>query len=440
MSEPGTRGGPPIAYVNTLLIDPAAAAPVPGGVVVRDGLIADVGPALASPRALGASGIEAFDCGGAHLGPGLIDLRVQTREPGEEHKETIASAGAAAAAGGVTTMAVLPNTMPVVDEAALVESVMRRARDTSPVRVVTYAAATKRLEGRELTEMGLLSEAGAIAFTDGVNAIADAGVMRRALAYARNFGRAIVQHPEEPALARGGQMNAGEIATRLGLAGIPALAEVMMVERDLRLVELTGGRIHFAHVSTRAAVAAIRAAKTRGLAITCDTAPPYFALNELQVGDYRSFAKLSPPLRAEDDRQAVIEGLKDGTIDAIASDHAPHDPDSKRQPFAQAAFGSLGLETLLAVTLELVQTSHLPITAAIRLMTASPARLFDLPGGVLAKGAPADLILFDPDRAWKIDRDKLRSKSKNTVFDDRPVQGRVARTLVGGRAVFTAAS
>lgn len=439
--QPGMAGAPPIAYVGARLIDPERGSDGPGGVIVADGRIADFGPHLArasAVAAIGAHGMEVHDCAGACLAPGLVDIRVQAREPGEEHKETLATAGDAATAGGVTTIVCLPNTQPVIDDAAIVESIARRARENSRVHVLTYAAATRGLQGRELTEMGLLAEAGAVGFTDGTHAIGDAGVMRRALSYAANFDRPIIQHPEEPALARTGVMNAGEIATRLGLPSIPPAAEVMLVERDIRLVELARGRLHFGHVSTRAAIDAIRAAKARGLPVTADTAPHYFSLNEIAVGDYRTFAKVSPPLRSEDDRQAVVAGLKDGTIDAIASDHAPHDQDSKRLPFAQAAFGTLGLETLLAITLDLVHGGQLPLVAALRLMTINPARLLGLAAGRIAKGEPADLVIFDPERAWKVDPAKLRSKAKNSVFDGRPVQGRVLRTLVAGAPVFSA--
>jgi dihydroorotase len=436
---PGTAGGPPIAYVGARLIDPERGIDLSGGVVVADGRIADSGAHLARAGAVaaaGAHGMEVFDCRGACLAPGLIDIRVQAREPGEEHKETLASASEAAAAGGITTMVCLPNTQPAIDDAALVESVARRARETARIRVLTYGAATRGLAGRELTEMGLLAEAGAVGFTDATHAIADAGVMRRALAYAGMLGKVVVQHPEEPALARSGVMNEGEIATRLGLPGITPAAEAIMVERDLRLAAITRGRLHVAHVSTRAALETIRAAKAAGLAVTADTAPHYFALNELAVGDYRTFAKLSPPLRSEDDRQAVVAALADGTLDAIASDHAPHDQDSKRLPFAQAAYGTLGLETLLPVTLELVASHRLSLVAAIRLLTTRPAQILGLAGGRLAKGEPADLVLFDPERAWKVDPARLRSKAKNSVFDGRPVQGRVLRTLVAGATVF----
>ena len=365
-------------------------------------------------------------------------MRVQLREPGDEHKGTLASDGRAATAGGVTSLVCLPNTRPVIDDMSVVEFVARRARLLGLAKVYAYGAVTKGLEGRELAEVGMLAEAGALAFTDGVRAVADAQVMRRALSYAATHGLMVIQHPEEPSLAADGVMNEGETATRLGLSGIPRQAEVMMVQRDLRLAELTGGRLHFAHLSTAAALDDVRRAKACGLAVTCETAPPYFALNEHEVGDYRTFAKLSPPLRAEGDREAVVAALKDGTIDAIASDHAPQDEDAKRLPFAQAAFGGVGLETLLAVTLELYHNGHLSLLETLRLLTCAPADLLGLPAGRLEKGAAADLTLFDADRGWKVDADTLLSKSKNSPFDGRPVQGRVLRTVVDGRTVFEA--
>ncbi len=333
-------------------------------------------------------------------------------------------------------MICLPNTTPVIDDMSVVEFVARRARLLGLTKVYPYGAVTSGLEGKELAEMGMLNEAGAVAFTDGVKAVASAKVMRQALSYARTFGLLIVEHAEEPTLAAGGAMNSGEVATRLGLAGIPREAEVIIVERDIHLVRMTEGRLHFAHLSTAAAIDAVRKAKASGLAITCDTAPPYFAMNENAVGDYRTFAKLSPPLRAEEDRLAVIEGLRDGTIDAIASDHAPEDEDAKRLPFAQAAFGGIGLETLLSISLELYHNGAMSLPDVLRLITCKPAELMGLKAGRLAKGAAADLTLFDPDRAWQIREHELYSKSKNTPFDYRPVQGRVLMTVVDGRRVF----
>jgi dihydroorotase len=405
-----------------------------GGIITNGESIVDAGPGIDGTGL--PKKTEIIDCGGLCLAPGLVDIRVQIREPGEEHKGTIESAGMSATAGGVTTMVCLPNTMPVIQDMSGVEFVARRARKIGLSKIYPYAAATKDLEGAELTEMGLLAEAGAVAFTDGDKVIKDAQVMRRALTYAKTFGLIVIQRPEEPSLARGGVMNSGEMATRLGLTGIPAVAEIIMVERDLRLVEMTGGRLHFSNISTGEAVRAIGAAKARGFDITCDTAPPYFALNEASVGEYRTFAKLSPPLRSEADRLAVVQGLADGTIDCIASDHAPHDEDSKRLPFGEAAFGGVGLETLLPVSLELYHNGHMKLLDLIAKLTSGPADVMRLGAGQLAKGAPADLSLFDPDQGWQVDADELASKAKNSPFDGRPVQGVVRRTVIDGRTVF----
>jgi dihydroorotase len=414
------------------LLDPESGLDAVGDLLIENGLIAAVGGSLSMP--VPDTGTVAAD--GLCLAPGLVDMRVQLREPGAEHMESIESGGRAAAAGGVTTMVALPNTDPPVDDVSVVEFLARRAREVRLAKIHTYAAATKGLDGRHLTEMGLLAASGALGFTDGVKAVADALVMRRILAYARSFDLLVLQHPEEPSLAAAGEVNEGEIATRLGLSAITPAAEIIMIDRDLRLVEITGARYHAAHLSTAAAVEAIRRAKAQGLPITCDTAPPYFALNETAIGEYRTFAKLSPPLRSEWDRRAVVEGLRDGTIDAIASDHAPWDQDSKRLPFSSAAYGIVGLETLLPLSLELYHNRHLGLLDLMRLLTWNPARILRLPVGRLACGAPADLVLFDPDLPWHICTDEFRSKSKNAPFDGRPVQGRVRRTIVDGRTIF----
>jgi len=388
--------------------------------------ITDVGPGVTKKKA--PKGARIVDCHGKCLSPGLVDIRVELGD--------LAATVEAAVSGGVTSMVCLPTPELVIDDMSEVEFVARRARKLGLAKVYPYGAVTKGLEGKELAEMGLLAEAGAVAFTDGERAVADAQTMRRAMSYASTFGLMIVQHPEEPSLAADGVMNAGETATRLGLFGIPKEAEVIMVERDLRLASLTGGRLHIAHVSTAETVDTLRRAKADGLNVTCDTAPPYFALNETAIGDYRTFAKLSPPLRAEQDRQAVVEGLADGTIDAIASDHTPRDEESKRLPFAQADPGGIGLNTLLSVSLELYHNGHLSLLEVLKLVTSAPAGLMGLPAGSLKEGAPADLILFDPDEGWKVDADKLVGKAQNSPFDGRPVQGRVLRTVIDGRPVF----
>lgn len=423
------------AYVNARLLDPASGLDAPGGVLVEGNKILDAGPGLFSGGT--PDGIRTVDCLGYCLAPGLIDMRVHLPEPGNEHKETFETASAAAAAGGVTSMICLPDTDPAIDNVAVVEFVARRARETNVVKVYAYGSITRGLAGEELTEFGILSEAGAVAFTDGDTAVADARVMRRALSYAATFDVLIVQHPEEPRLARNGQMNEGEPATRLGLAGIPAVAEAIMIERDLRLVELSGARYHAAHVTTGAAVDAIRAAKARGLPVSCDTAPHYFTLTDEATADYRTFTKVSPPLRGEADRLAIVEGIRDGTIDVVASDHNPQDQDSKRLPFNQAENGIIGLETLLPLTLALHHGEGIPLLDLLRRMTAAPARLLGMKEGRIAPGLPADFVLFDPDCAWEIDTLAMHSKSKNSPFDGHPVRGRAMCTIVGGRHVHS---
>jgi dihydroorotase len=423
------------AYVNARLLDPASGLDSPGGLLVRGQEIIQAGPGVGMGKL--PKSAKVIDCGGHSLAPGIIDARVFIGEPGAEHKESIASASASAAAGGITTMIMMPNTTPVIDDIALVEYVVRRGVDGHKINILPMAAATKSLAGAEMTEIGLLTEAGAVGFTDGRKAIANAAVMQRILSYARTFDALIVQHAEEPTLATG-SVNAGEIATRLGLSGVSTTAEVMMIERDLRLLAATGGRYHVAQVSCRPSLDVIRAAKAAGLNVTCGTTPPHFLLNENAVGDYRTFTKLSPPLREEADRRAVIEGLADGTIDMVCSGHDPQDAEEKRLPFEQAAFGAAGLETLLSLSLELYHGGHMPLLEALALLTCRPAKILKLKGGRLTPGAPADLMIFDLDTPRRIDAATFLGKSKNTPFDEHPTQGKVLRTVVAGRTVFTA--
>ena len=417
--------------LNARLVDPASGLDQIGGLLVRDGRIADLGPAIGRPE-----GAITIDAQGAVLCPGLVDMRAELGEPGGEFRETIASAAIAAAAGGITTLAALPDTEPAIDDASLVRLLRARGEETGALTVLPYAAVTKGRRGDELAELGLLREAGAVAFTDGSRAVASARVMRIALAYAAQWGARIVQHPEEPSLAGSGCATQGELATRLGLPAIPPAAEALMVWRDIRLARMTGGAIHFAHVSTAEALDLIRTAKAEGLNVTCDTAPPYFDLNETAIGDFRTYAKLSPPLRAESDRLAVVAALADGTIDAIASDHQPRDADDKRLPFAQAAPGGTGLATLLAVTLAQVHGGKIPLAKALGLLTVAPARLLGAEAGTLAKGAPADLCLFDLERSWRVEAGEMPGKAQNTPFDGRALEGRVLGTWKAGRRVF----
>ena len=416
---------------NVRLLDPAHGLDAPGALLIRNGLIADHGANLGRP-----DGASHVDGGGAILCPGLVDMRAALGEPGFEYRETIASAAEAAAAGGITTLAALPDSAPAIDDPALVRLLRARGEETGSLTILPYGAVTRGCRGEELAEIGLLGEAGAVAFTDGQRAVGDARMMRRALSYARGFGFRIIQHPEDPALATGGAATEGELATRLGLPGIPAAAEEILVARDISLARLTGGAVHFAHVSTARALGLIRQAKDEGLSVTCDTAPPYFDLNETAIGDFRTYAKLSPPLRPDSDRIAVAAALRDGTVDAIASDHQPRDADDKRFPFAQASAGGAGLATLLGVTLAQVHGGGLALADAVALLTARPAALLGSAAGRLTKGAPADLCLFDLERAWQVEAGALPGKARNTPFDGRALEGRVVGTWKAGRRVF----
>ncbi|HKY19330.1 MAG TPA: dihydroorotase [Rhizomicrobium sp.] len=424
------------AFRNARLIDPASGLDAKGGLLVENGRIADVGPRLFNDAEPGDP--EVIDCRGLILAPGLIDCRVFTGEPGAEHRESLESASMAAAAGGVTSMIVMPNTDPVIDEPSLVDFLLRRAQATAKVRVLPCAALTKGLAGETMTEIGLLKEAGAIAFTDGDRSVANARVLRRALAYAATFDALVISHAEDPELVKGASATEGEFATRLGLPAAPAIAEAMMVERDIRLVELTGARLHFSQISTRASLEVIAAAKARGLPVTCGVAAHHLTLNELDVGAYYTFRKVRPPLRSEEDRAAMVEGVASGVIDVIVSSHEPQGADTKRQPFATAAAGTVGLETLLPATLSLAHNGQAGLSHVLATLTAAPARIFGLETGKLAKGAPADLVLLDEGEPFVVDAEKLHSRARNTAFDGRKFQGRARATFVGGAKVFDA--
>ncbi len=428
------NGGGPVAFVHARLFDPATGLDGDGGLVVRDGLIADLGAHITLDSV--PPGMAVVDCGGHILAPGLIDMRVFSGEPGHEHRETLATASHAAAAGGVTTIVTMPDTIPVIDDAALVDYMLRRARDTALVNVAPMAALTKGLQGEVMTEFGLLKEAGAVGVTDGERMVANPLLLRRALAYARDFDLLVVQHTEDPVLAASGVMNEGEVSTRLGLPGIPAAAETMALERDMHLVELTGARYHAAQVTCRASLDVIRAAKDKGLPVTCGVSINHLTLNETDIGAYRTFFKLSPPLRPETDRRAMVEGVADGTIDVVVSSHDPQDPDTKRRPFAEAEFGAIGLETLTSAALSLVHAGEVSLARMIHAMTAAPAQILGFPAGRLATGAPADLVLIDPTFTWTVDPEHLKSKAKNTPFEGREFVGDAIRTVVAGQTVY----
>jgi dihydroorotase len=422
-------------FSHARIVDPSRGLDETGSVVVQDGKIAAAGKEALNQGA--PEGATVIDCTGKTIIPGLIDSRVFIGEPGGEHRETIASASQAAAAGGVTSVVMMPDTDPVIDNVALVEFVLRTARDTACVNIFPAAAITKGLEGREMGEFGLLREAGAVAFTDGRHTIANSLVMRRALTYARDFGATIVHETLDADLASSGVMNEGLYASWLGLSGIPREAETIPLERDLALARLTRGNYHAAKISTGMAADAIRRAKGDGANVSAGVAIYNLALNEHDVGEYRTFFRLTPPLRTEEDRIAMIDALKDGTLDLIVSSHDPQDVDTKRLPFSDAAAGAIGLETLLAVALRLHHNGEVPLLRIIEALSTAPARLFGLPGGSLKPGAPADLAVVDLNEPWVVSETGIRSRSKNTCFEGARLQGRVLQTMVAGRTVFS---
>lgn len=421
----------PVFFTNARLVDPAAGKESKGALLISGGKIADTGDIKSAP-----DGAETIDCKGKVLAPGLVDIRAFLGEPGAEHRESIASGSQAAAAGGVTTVVCTPETNPAIDDPAIVDYLLRRARDTAVVNVHPAAAITKGLRGEEMTEIGLLKQAGAVCFTDGARTIANARVLLRALTYSRDFDALIVHQTEDPDLAGNGVMNAGEFASRLGLSGRPIEAETIVLERDARLVRLTKSRYHASIVTNRDSLDIVRRAKDQGLNFTCGTSINHLSFNETDIGDYRTFYKVAPPLRGEDERVALAEAVKEGLIDIICSDHNPQDVEQKRQPFAESADGALGIETMLAAGMRLVHDGSVPLPTLLRAMSTRPAEVLGLPGGKLQKGEPADLILFDPDEPFVLDPETLHSKSKNTPFDEARLQGRVLRTLVAGKTVY----
>lgn len=424
----------PVAFTNARLVDPASGYDGPGAVIVTEGVIADV----ARGGDLGAlsADVEVVDAGGALLIPGLIDIRVKTGEPGAEPKETLKSAATAAAAGGVTTMVVQPDTHPVMDEPSVVDFILRRARDIELVHVYPAGAATKSCEGKRMAEIGLMHEAGCLYVTDADRPIVDSKVFQRVLMYAKAFDTPVAHRPVDPWLSAGAAATSGEFAARMGLPSVPAIAEKIMLERDLALAELTGARLIVDQITTAAALDSLKRAKDRGLAVTATTSINHLSFNEIDIGDYRTFCKLDPPLRSEEDRQAVIEAVASGLIQVVVSAHAPAPAEDKRLPYDEAAPGAVGLQTLLAALLAFHHEGRIPLVDLIRTVTVAPADLLGLQAGRIAKGAPADLVLCDLDAPVRIDADKLVSKSKNSPFDGRRLQGKVLRTVVDGRTVY----
>ncbi|MFZ3582196.1 dihydroorotase [Loktanella sp. DJP18] len=415
-------------FANARLIDPVALTDMVGSLTVRDGIIIDQGGTAPASATV-------IDCNGACLAPGIIDVGVKVSEPGERHKESFRSAGRAAAAGGVTTIVTRPDTTPAIDTPETLEFVRRRAEAESVVNVLPMVALTKGRMGREMTEIGFLLDAGAVAFTDGDRVVTDTKVLSRALTYARSLDALVIGHPQDPGLSAGACVTTGKFASLRGLPGVSPMAERMGLDRDIAQLEMTGARYHADQITTARALPALERAKRNGLHITAGISIHHLTLNDMDVADYRTFFKLTPPLRSEDDRQAVIVALAEGLIDIVCSMHTPQDEESKRLPFAQAAAGAVGLQTLLPAALRLVHGGQIDLPRLFRALSLNPAHLLRLPAGRLTTGAPADLVLFDPDAPFVLDRSTLLSKSRNTPFDGARLQGRVIGTWVAGNRV-----
>ncbi len=425
----------PTLITNARLIDPEAGSVAPGALLIRDGRIAEV---FDTPAPDGIEA-EAIDARNAYLAPGIVDIGVKVGEPGERHKESYKSAGLAAAAGGVTTIVTRPDTSPAIDTPEVLSFIRDRAEDDAPVNVLPMAALTKGREGREMTEIGFLLDAGAVAFTDCDRVVQDTRVLSRAMSYARSLGALIMAHPQEPGLSKGGAATSGKFASLRGLPSVSPMAERMGLDRDLALVEMTGVRYHADQITTSRALPALERAKANGFDVTAGTSIHHLTLNELDVSDYRTFFKVKPPLRSEDDRQAILEAVRTGLIDIIGSFHTPQDEESKRLPFEEAASGAVGLETMLPVLLRLYHSGEVELPTLFRALSLNPARRLGLDCGRLSRGAPADLVLFDADKPFILDRFKLRSKSGNTPFDGARLQGKVLATFVAGLPVFRSA-
>lgn len=422
-----------LLFTNARLIDPEAGTETIGWLHVVDGRIAATGSGEAPAP---ATGEMLVDCGGMCLAPGIVDLGVKVCEPGERHKESYRSAGQAAAAGGVTTIVTRPDTLPAIDSPETLEFVTRRAQADAPVNVLPMAALTKGRQGREMTEIGFLMDAGAVAFTDCDHVVEDTKVLSRALTYARSLGALVIGHPQESGLSHGAAATSGKFASLRGLPAVSPMAERMGLDRDIALIEMTGARYHADQITTARALPALERAKANGLDITAGVGIHHLTLNEFDVANYRTFFKLKPPLRSEDDRQAVIEAVRSGLIDIICSMHTPQDEESKRLPFEEAASGAVGLETLLPAALRLYHSGELSLPQLFRALALNPAKRLGLGSGRLTAGAPADLVLFNPDAPFVLDRFKLKSKSKNTPFDGGRMQGRVLATYVAGQPVY----
>ena len=417
---------------NANLINPETGTEKKGSLLIENGFIKEIGAKIKVP----AASFKTIDCEGKCLAPGIIDIGVKVCEPGERHKESYNSAGKAAAAGGVTTIVTRPDTVPVIDTPETLEFIRRRANESAPIHVLPLAALTKRREGQKMTEIGFLQDAGAVGFTDCDKVVLDTKILSRVLTYAKSLGALVIGHPQDPYLSNKAAITSGKFASLRGLRSVSPIAEKIGLDRDLSLIEMTGVAYHFDQITTACALQSLIKAKTDGLDITAGTSIHHLTLNEFDVGDYRTFFKIKPPLRSEEDRISIIQALNDGTIDIISSMHTPQDEESKRLPFEEAASGAVGLETLLPAALRLYHAQMLDLPTLFRVMSLNPAKRLGLPAGRLKAGAPADLVLFDPNKPFVLNRFELLSKSKNTPFDEARMQGKVHRTFVGGIEVF----
>ncbi len=416
-----------LTLTNARLINPETGTDATGSLTIKDGVITGINTALVG---------DVVDCGGKCLAPGIVDIGVKVCEPGERHKESYRTAGLAAAAGGVTTVVTRPDTMPAIDSPEVLEFVARRAREASQVRMIPMAALTKGRDGREMVEIGFLQDAGAAAFTDCDRVVTDTKVFARCLTYARSLNALVIAHPQDPVMSKGAAVTSGKFASLRGLPAVSPMAERMGLERDLALVEMTNAAYHADNLSTATALPALERAKAAGLDVTAGASIHHLTLNELDVGNYRTFFKVKPPLRSEDDRKALVAAVASGLIDIISSMHTPQDEESKRLPYQEAASGAVALETLLPAAMRLYHAGDMDLPTLWRALSLNPAKRLGLEGGRLAEGAPADLVLFDPDAPFVMDRFKLQSKSKNTPFDEQRMQGKVLATWVGGKEVF----
>ena len=427
-----------IAFTNAFIIDPTQNVNSQGIVLVEKRNITKL--IFNNSENFTDQNYKIINCKGFTLCPGFVDIKCHLRVPRDEHKENLCYASQSAASAGITSLVCMPNTDPIIDNVSIVELLQRKARKESDVKIYSTASITKGLQGKDITEIGLLKEAGAVGFTDAIKAVDDASVMLRVLKYASAFDVLIMQHPEEKNLSKGGSMNSGLLSTQLGIKGIPIEAEVLQVDRDIRLAEMTKSKIHFYNITTQLSIDSIKLAQKRGVKVTCSTSPHYFNLSEEDIRKWRTYAKVSPPLRDKRNMDAVKSGIVNNIISCISSDHSPHDTDSKRLPFEQASSGIIGFESLLPLTLKLIKEKKLPLSKLIELLSSNPAKLLDLNAGSLKIGKPADIVIFNPNKNIKLSSELIKSKSKNFPYENINAKGKVILTMVDGKIVYNARS